>query len=240
MTRKPRIVLPPDQRRAEFIELSEELFRTKGYEATTINDVIAAAGVSKGAFYHHFKAKEDLLEAVVARVGASFLSYLEQKGGDSRPDALSRLNRFLAMVGEWKLENMKPIRRTFEAAVRGKDGMLAARMFEGLLAILSPAIASLIRQGQSEGTIGEGDPSAMTDAILWITYGRERMTGGLLDLAEHDPEALAETLYARLNAEQAIIHRILGVAPGSIRLVGSQEQVRLLVTKWREAALPET
>jgi TetR/AcrR family transcriptional regulator, transcriptional repressor for nem operon len=36
------------------------VFRTKGYSATTVDDICAAAGVTKGSFFHHFKGKEEL------------------------------------------------------------------------------------------------------------------------------------------------------------------------------------
>lgn len=237
-SRKPRTVLSPSQRRAEFVELAERLFRTKGYEATTINDVISAAGVSKGAFYHHFKAKEDLLAAIVTRAATDLLAYFERLKKDNALDALSRLNRLLAMGREWKLEHMGRVRRAFETAPRREDGVLTARMFEATFAVLSPAIASLIVQGQSEGLIGEGDPGAMADALLWVSYGRERMTEGLLGLADQDPEAFADRLYARLIADQAIMDRILGLPSGSIQLIGTPDDLRQFVMAWQKAALP--
>ena len=39
------------------------LVRARGYSATTVDDLCAAAGVTKGAFFHHFKSKEDLAVA---------------------------------------------------------------------------------------------------------------------------------------------------------------------------------
>ena len=54
-------------RRLELVDLAQRLFLERGYERTTVNDVIDAAGVSKGAFYHHFRAKEELLEAIAER-----------------------------------------------------------------------------------------------------------------------------------------------------------------------------
>lgn len=237
-SRKPRIVLAPGQRRAEFVELAERLFRTKGYEATTINDVISAAGVSKGAFYHHFRAKEDLLEAIVERAARGVLAHVERLRDDNELNALSRLNRLLAMGRAWKLAHMGELRRTFETQLRREDGVLTARMFEATFAVLSPAIASLIAQGQSEGLIGQGDPAAMADALLWISYGRERMTEGLLGLADQDPEAFSDRLYARLCAEQAIMDRILGLPSGSIQLTGTLDDLRQFAAAWQRAALP--
>lgn len=43
------------------IDAAWELFREKGYEDTTLQDIIDKSGTSRGAFYHHFRAKEDLL-----------------------------------------------------------------------------------------------------------------------------------------------------------------------------------
>jgi AcrR family transcriptional regulator len=61
--------LPKQAERAEttrgrLIEAAGELFGTRGYEDTSIEDVLEQAAVSKGALYHHFPSKEALFEAV--------------------------------------------------------------------------------------------------------------------------------------------------------------------------------
>jgi AcrR family transcriptional regulator len=61
--------LPTNTERAEatrgrLIQVAAELFGTRGYEATSIEDVLERAEVSKGALYHHFSSKESLFEAV--------------------------------------------------------------------------------------------------------------------------------------------------------------------------------
>src|SRR5580698_1399018 len=89
---KPRVIKPPAVRRAELIDCAHRLFLEKGYERTTINDVIAATALSKGAFYHHFRAKEDLLTAIAARFAGQSLAHAEAVQGDPRLDALQRLN----------------------------------------------------------------------------------------------------------------------------------------------------
>ena len=64
--------------RAQVLEVAERLFTEPGYEATSIANVLAEAGVSRGAFYHHFPSKEALfetvLESVEARVEATLRS----------------------------------------------------------------------------------------------------------------------------------------------------------------------
>jgi TetR/AcrR family transcriptional repressor of nem operon len=46
--------------RAQILEAALRVIRAKGYTATSVEDLCAAAGVTKGAFFHHFKSKEDL------------------------------------------------------------------------------------------------------------------------------------------------------------------------------------
>ena len=55
-------------RRDDFIDAAQRLIRTKGYEETSIQDILDALGASQGAFYHYFGSKADLLEAVVERM----------------------------------------------------------------------------------------------------------------------------------------------------------------------------
>lgn len=64
----------PEQTLEQILLVSTELFREKGYEKTSIQDIINALGMSKGAIYHHFKSKEEILFAVMEQQ----FSYAEQ------------------------------------------------------------------------------------------------------------------------------------------------------------------
>ncbi len=50
--------------RRRILDASRELFATRGWAATPIDEVARRAGVTKGALYHHFRDKTDLLRAV--------------------------------------------------------------------------------------------------------------------------------------------------------------------------------
>ena len=54
-------------KRDEIINISLELFLAKGYEKTTISNIMKRAGLSKGGMYHHFSSKEEILEAVIRK-----------------------------------------------------------------------------------------------------------------------------------------------------------------------------
>jgi TetR/AcrR family transcriptional regulator, transcriptional repressor for nem operon len=52
--------------RTRLLEAGANVIRAKGYTATTVDDICAAAGVTKGSFFHHFKSKEELVLDAVA------------------------------------------------------------------------------------------------------------------------------------------------------------------------------
>jgi len=62
-----RIVKDPTERKNEILDAAEELFMAKGYDATSVKDIISKVGVAHGLFYYYFSSKEDVLNAVVER-----------------------------------------------------------------------------------------------------------------------------------------------------------------------------
>ena len=51
-----------EEKRQELLNAAEKLFCAKGYEGTSVQDILNVAEMSKGGFYHHFASKEDVRE----------------------------------------------------------------------------------------------------------------------------------------------------------------------------------
>jgi TetR/AcrR family transcriptional regulator, transcriptional repressor for nem operon len=56
----------PNRSRGRLLDAALHVIRTKGYAATTVDDICHEAGVTKGSFFHHFKSKDDLALGAVA------------------------------------------------------------------------------------------------------------------------------------------------------------------------------
>lgn len=52
----------------DIVAKAVEIFRKQGYYKTSMSDLAEACGLQKGSFYHHFKSKEELMQAVLKRV----------------------------------------------------------------------------------------------------------------------------------------------------------------------------
>ena len=85
--------------RGQLIEVATRLFTEHGYEGTSIEAVLAAAGVSRGALYHHFAGKEALFEAVVAAVSDRVTAELAEAIRDCLDPVDAMRTAALAWIG---------------------------------------------------------------------------------------------------------------------------------------------
>jgi AcrR family transcriptional regulator len=233
---RPRVLKAPAVRRAELIDCAQRLFLMQGYERTTINEVISATGLSKGAFYHHFRSKEDLLEAIASRFAEQSVAFVGELRAVRSLNALQRLNRLLAFGREWKLEHVAELKAMFTTLLKPENAVLYHRIVEAVFAELAPALAAIIDEGEREGVFAAGDARTVADTLLWLGNGRRPIVIAALALAETDVEAGLDLIVHRVRAEEAITGRILGLPAGAVELLGSLDELRAIFVAWRAAA----
>lgn len=87
------------------MQVARSLYSTHGYGTTTVDDVITASGITKGAFYHYFKSKSDLCEDIVDEAIADYHELTASIDADLEPIAqlsqmINRLDE-LHTAGYW-------------------------------------------------------------------------------------------------------------------------------------------
>jgi AcrR family transcriptional regulator len=230
-----RIVKSANIRRAEIIEAAMRLFIERGYDATSINHIIGRAGISKGAFYHHFQSKEDLIEALAARYAEESAAAVRPILEDETLDSFSRLSAFLAGMRQQKVEQAAELRTTFEPLFRPENLQLYHRSQKAIVEIVQPILADIIAQGVAEKCFDVSDPDAAADVILGLMVGTREM---LVDLynARSDLELRKhfERVVKRMRYLATVMDRILGVPEGSIELADA-ETMEAMMKDWRVA-----
>ena len=87
---------PAEVRLDELMNAAERLFLDKGVESTTINEIVEAAQVAKGTFYHYFSSKNEIQEALGKRYTDQFLASLETAvGACAEGDWVGRLRAWI-------------------------------------------------------------------------------------------------------------------------------------------------
>lgn len=94
--------LSRDDVRAEFVGIAADLFAARGFAATSLDDIAAAAGYSKAAVLYHFGSKDDLLVAVIE-------NHLDQVGElisrlETEPDSSTRVDDAIDVIASFALE----------------------------------------------------------------------------------------------------------------------------------------
>ena len=215
----PRIIKHPELRRGELLDCAQALFLARGYDNASLNDVIAEAGISKGAFYHYFPSKEALLEALAERFARRALAQVQDVLDDRSLDALGRLNTFLARSRQNKLETAATAWRLFEILFRPENVVLFHRINVAAGALFTPLLTTIVAQGVEEGAFDTFDPEGVADLMLQLGAATHGIVAQAIAASSDDRmnEAI-RALERRIKLYEVALDRILGLPDGSVRL----------------------
>jgi len=133
----------------KILEVSERLFLEKGYDNTTIQDIVdELEGLTKGAIYHHFKSKEDIMEALGDRLFSNNNPFEIVK---KRTD-LNALQK-IRMAVKLNQSNENQVELTRQAIPLMKNPHILTRMLYSNRRLLCPLWLELIQEGQRDGSI---------------------------------------------------------------------------------------
>lgn len=148
------------------LETAMKLFAEKGYEHTSIQDIINnLGGLSKGAIYHHFRSKEDILSAVTTKMS-------EQSN-----KMLFEIQNAPGLTGKEKLKKLlvESVNRSvhdeiFAVAPNiGESPALVFSILRGTIDYTAPVyVLPIIEQGIADGSIKTDYPKELAELILLV------------------------------------------------------------------------
>jgi AcrR family transcriptional regulator len=153
---------PAEERRADLLSAAETLFIRKGIEATSLDEITSAAGVSKGLFYSYFRSKDDIIAelqerfsvAVTDRINAAIA---EQTDWGAKLDAVVQAS--FDVHEEMRDLHDALFHRSYPASQAGEGA--SGRRSQGLII---EAISELVRAGHAAGAFEVSDP--VTDTVM--------------------------------------------------------------------------
>ncbi|WP_374626347.1 TetR/AcrR family transcriptional regulator [Devosia sp.] len=215
----PRIVRPRVTTREALLDAAQRLFAAVGYDATSVNRIIAEVGVSKGAFYHHFDSKEALLEALAGRFAAQTARAARGILEDPTLDAFARLTSFLASMRRHKLETAAEMRAAFEPLFRAENLQLHARTQRAVAEVVRPVLTRIIAEGVAERAFDTPDPESAAEIILHLMTSNRDLVIALYRTRDRiEFERLGRHLMRKLDYLGTVVDRLLGLPEGSIEL----------------------
>ena len=210
--------LIPEERKAQIIQTALELFAQRGYEKTTVNDIIKAAGISKGGFYHHYKSKEELLEDVAGAFVAEVLAIIEQVADRDDLTALEKTNEYMRQVQTLKKDRVVEVSAFLsELYAGGKNVQLENKIFGHGQKMIAPLMKSIILQGIEEGDIKTEYPEEAAEMFvrLFIIHQRE-MAEAFTEAWNEGTEEAMEAIMRKYAFLQEMLENLLGLERGSL------------------------
>lgn len=216
--------------RTLLIDAASDLFAKQGYDRTSVDRVIKQAGVSKGAFYHHFSSKEEILDAVTGAMVSDAMDEIRAAVADKSASAIRRLNRFLNASRGWRLANFGLLREVLVVLHRDENAPMLRKLNATTVSAAAPLLVEILQQGTEEGVFDPPDPQETARLILHMSSGIEE--GALRTLLELGlSEKAVHTLQRRGNLFFEMVERMIGARKGSIdRLDLSFDDLR--TTAW--------
>ena len=172
------------------LDVSQRLFLEKGYENTTIQDIVdELGGLTKGAVYHHFKSKEEIMDAVGDRMFFSNNPFEAVRG---RTD-LNGLQKLREAV-RFNQSDEERVRLTAQSIPIAKSPRLLQEMIVSNRKVLTPYFLELIEEGNRDGSMHTDYPREIAELLplltsLWLLpsvypASREQMKRKFLFLGE--------------------------------------------------------
>lgn len=172
MVRRTRVEM--EETRASLLATARTVFSERGYADTSMDDLTAQAGLTRGALYHHFGDKKGLLLAVVEQIDAEMdgrLQSISDSAGDLWEGFRHRCRAYLEMALEPEIQRI--VLRDARAVLGGASPDSQRHCLESMQGL----IRELIHQGIVVDTCPEALASmiygSLAEAVFWIADGDE-------------------------------------------------------------------
>lgn len=161
----------PEQTLEAILQIASKLFAEQGFEKTSMQHIIDELGMSKGAIYHHFKSKEEILSVVMERQFNKTTQYMEQLIAQTAAGTLDEqynAKERLVFILDHLLasEDVHAMNEVFSTQIKNPQFVVTG--IQRGVGVDAPVIASIIAQGNKDGSITTDYPLQCAEIFLLL------------------------------------------------------------------------
>lgn len=211
-----------ENRKTELLDIAQKLFYEKGYEKTTIEDIIKVAEISKGAFYHHFVSQEDLLNCLVRRISDQIVVEMRKVFEDPSIGVTQKLRKAVVTGRNIKVSHKKLLKTMLKVMYSDENLVLRYKLNATFIETIVPLYASLIEQGVKEGLFTTPSPAFTAKMMIVMGIGLQEMIWKFFADIDEKPDNII-ILNEQYNLYQNSVERLLGVPEGSLEFIKQED-----------------
>lgn len=156
----------PEETVKLILDVSTRLFSEKGYDDTSLQDIINETKLSKGAIYHHFGSKEDILKAIFHRLGNENAEIFAKIRDDSRLSGIEKLRKIFQTA---VFHSNQSVLLTVSPCLLNNPRFLAMQI-EQIYELIAPQfVEPILTEGVKDGSINIENPHEIAEAIMILT-----------------------------------------------------------------------
>ena len=157
-----------DERRNKILETAEKLFYRKGYEATSIQDILDDLKMSKGGFYHHFESKLQLLDALCQKQMQENGELMRAAVEENKGDAVAQMNALYERCTLWQEGQEEFTHLVLKTAYLGGSVQLRDSLKQAMLADARPLMKEIIHDGIAQQKFFTRFPDDIGELLLQL------------------------------------------------------------------------
>lgn len=204
-----------EERRQELLDASLRLFCEKGYDKTSLNDILERVGVTKGAFYYYFESKEEALDALVGQQAERTASAVETVVDNPGLPAVAKLNRVIAAAQAARSENREERLQIFAVLDANDNAKFKYKLLASIKELGQPILKRLIEQGVREGSFHVSFIEETAALLMDIKFTMAYEVNQILMTRGKEPDCESR-LQAKCAFYRGILARILGLDEGDV------------------------
>lgn len=229
-------------RKDSILKTAEKLFFERGFDETSIQDILDALSISKGGFYHYFESKIALLEEICRQRCAVELERIRSELHSGRFNPMQKLNLLLGALHLYNREPPEFTALVLKISYIDGDVHFREQTRSYMLENLRPMVDDAIREGMADGSFFTRSPGQIGRIVLMLGYDVNDEVSRILAENPENPDCAIEIIDL-LNAYRDSVENLLGATFGSISLFDVEhlmnafrqtvEQLKILEDKGR-------
>ena len=147
----------------QILDTSLQLFMKKGFDATSISDILSQLDIARGTLYYHFESKEAIMDAIIERLLNQVLEKIEKLMTN---DSLSQAEKFMGFFTSINLTQLTGDEEIVDYFNQPQNALFHEKSNRLLIKKLSPVLAQIISEGMESGLFDTPFPAETAELIL--------------------------------------------------------------------------
>ncbi|CAH8768097.1 TetR/AcrR family transcriptional regulator [Paenibacillus dendritiformis] len=199
-----RVVKQAEERRNEILDAADELFGQKGFDGTSTNDILEKVGIARGTLYHHFKSKEDIMDALIERYSVRLLGAAQEIAADK---SIPVVDRIIRVVMALNISGGSSSKEIMEHIHKPQNALMHQKIQRVIINGVPPILTEIIREGIEQGMFNTPFPYECMEMV--VTYANTVFDDDMVQMTN-------EERASRMQAFVFNTERLLGAQSGSL------------------------